>query len=128
MPGGDRTGPMGMGPMTGRGAGYCVGSPVPGFMSGVGGRGFVGRGGGRGRGWRHWYYATGLTGWQRAAAGGVPAYGVGVPYYGAGYVGPAASPTMTQEQQRDLLHRQAASLESALEDVRRRLAELETPS
>lgn len=24
MPGGDRTGPMGMGPMTGRGLGYCT--------------------------------------------------------------------------------------------------------
>lgn len=25
MPGGDRTGPLGMGPMTGRGLGYCAG-------------------------------------------------------------------------------------------------------
>jgi len=25
MPGGDRTGPIGMGPMTGRGMGYCTG-------------------------------------------------------------------------------------------------------
>ena len=25
MPGGDRTGPLGMGPMTGRGLGYCTG-------------------------------------------------------------------------------------------------------
>ncbi len=30
MPGGDQTGPMGMGPMTGRGAGYCNGFAVPG--------------------------------------------------------------------------------------------------
>ena len=29
MPGGDRTGPMGMGPMTGRGAGYCGGAARP---------------------------------------------------------------------------------------------------
>ena len=28
MPGGDRTGPMGMGQMTGRGAGYCAGYPA----------------------------------------------------------------------------------------------------
>ncbi len=58
MPGGDRTGPMGMGPMTGRGAGYCAGSPAPGFMNrgfGGGGGGFGrGRGGG-GQGWRNWF-------------------------------------------------------------------------
>lgn len=33
MPGGDRTGPMGMGPMTGRAAGYCAGYPVPGYTN-----------------------------------------------------------------------------------------------
>jgi len=32
MPGGDGTGPMGLGPMTGRAAGYCAGYPVPGYM------------------------------------------------------------------------------------------------
>ena len=61
MPRGDRTGPMGFGPRTGRGMGYCSGYPYPGFMTpgpgfgfgpGFGmGRGF-GRGFGRGRGWR----------------------------------------------------------------------------
>ena len=45
MPGGDRTGPMGMGPMTGRGAGYCAGSAAAGFANRVYGGGF-----GRGRG------------------------------------------------------------------------------
>ncbi|MBN2169468.1 MAG: DUF5320 domain-containing protein [Actinobacteria bacterium] len=35
MPGGDRTGPSGKGPLTGRGAGYCTGSESPGFMSSV---------------------------------------------------------------------------------------------
>ncbi|MFP4258585.1 MAG: DUF5320 domain-containing protein, partial [Desulfovermiculus sp.] len=51
MPGGDRTGPMGMGPMTGRGAGFCAGMNQPGALTaGFGrGRGF-GRGFGRGRG------------------------------------------------------------------------------
>ena len=68
MPGGDRTGPMGAGPMTGRGAGYCVGYAVPGYANAMPGRGFgVGWGGGWGRGWRwrHWAYATGLPGWGR---------------------------------------------------------------
>jgi len=37
MPGGDRTGPTGAGPMTGRGAGYCNGFNRPGsFRPGIG--------------------------------------------------------------------------------------------
>ena len=45
MPGGDRTGPAGMGPMTGRAAGFCAGYPVPGYMNPAGGRaGFYGAG------------------------------------------------------------------------------------
>lgn len=54
MPGGDRTGPRGAGPMTGRAAGYCAGFEGPGSMNpGVGrGGGFgAGRGFGFGRGW-----------------------------------------------------------------------------
>lgn len=35
MPRGDRTGPNGMGPMTGRGAGYCTGYDRPGFANPV---------------------------------------------------------------------------------------------
>ncbi len=57
MPGGDGTGPLGMGSMTGRRAGFCAGYTMPGYanpISGMGpgygyGRGF-GRGFGRGRG------------------------------------------------------------------------------
>ncbi len=54
MPGRDGTGPMGYGPMTGSRRGFC-GDQAP----------YPGRGGGRG--WRNQFYATGLTGWQRAA-------------------------------------------------------------
>jgi len=50
MPRGDRTGPWGTGPMTGRAAGYCAGYAVPGYMNPIGGYG-GGRGRGRGRGW-----------------------------------------------------------------------------
>ena len=57
MPSGNKTGPEGMGPMTGRGAGYCAGSNVPGYMNPGGGRGMAlrrgrrgGMGGGFGRG------------------------------------------------------------------------------
>ena len=45
MPGGNGTGPAGLGPMTGRGAGYCAGFGVPGYMNPVAGRvGFYGVG------------------------------------------------------------------------------------
>ena len=33
MPWGDGTGPWGLGPRTGRGAGFCAGFPVPGFLN-----------------------------------------------------------------------------------------------
>ncbi len=56
MAGGDRTGPRGDGPKTGRGMGFCEGFDAPGTMSTRGaGRGFGdarGRGMGRGRRWR----------------------------------------------------------------------------
>jgi hypothetical protein len=51
MPRGDRTGPLGAGPMTGRGAGICTGAGAPGFAGGGRGRGMgFGCGGGRGLG------------------------------------------------------------------------------
>ncbi len=62
MPRGDGTGPMGMGPMTGRGAGYCTGFVSPEFTNrGVG----SGRGLGGGRGFRNMFYRTGMPGWTR---------------------------------------------------------------
>ena len=61
MLGGDRTGPLGYDPRTGRAAGYCARYSIPGYANPTFGRGF-GRGGGWGR--RNRYYATGLTGWQ----------------------------------------------------------------
>ncbi|MFP4012305.1 MAG: DUF5320 domain-containing protein, partial [Spirochaetaceae bacterium] len=39
MPRGDRRGPDGFGPMTGRGLGYCAGYETPGYMAPVPGRG-----------------------------------------------------------------------------------------
>lgn len=114
MPRGDRTGPMGMGPMTGRAAGYCAGYAAPGYMSPVPGRGY-GRGGGWGRGWRHGYYATGLPRWGRGVA---PAW-AGFPAYG-----PPAPPT--REQETDVLTAQAEWLQEQLDDINQRLADLET--
>jgi uncharacterized protein DUF5320 len=65
MPGGDKTGPSGMGPMTGRGVGFCAGSNAPGYMNSGFGRG-RGMGGGGGRGRRNQFLATGQPGWMRS--------------------------------------------------------------
>jgi hypothetical protein len=50
MPRGDGTGPMGMGPMTGRAAGYCAGFGMPGFANAPRGWGYYGMGYGWGLG------------------------------------------------------------------------------
>lgn len=50
MPRGDRTGPAGAGPMSGRGAGFCAGFDTAGFQTAGGG---FGRGCGRGFGFRN---------------------------------------------------------------------------
>ena len=50
MPFGDGTGPRGLGPMTGRGAGYCAGYDQPGAFSPLPRRGWFGFGMGRGMG------------------------------------------------------------------------------
>ncbi len=111
MPFGDRTGPLGAGPRTGRRMGYCSGFPFPGFMN-PGGWGFCGPG--AGRGWRHWFRATGLTGWQRAA--------MGWPWWG--WCGAAPTP----EEELESLRERASFLERALENIRKRIEELSRES
>ena len=130
MPGGDRTGPVGMGPMTGRAAGYCAGSADPGYVSAPGGRGFRGSGGGRGggdrgrHGRRNRFYATGLTGWQRAMAG-IPAFGGRQPT-AAPQAGPDAAAEVSKQQELDLLKRQTEHFTGVLENIRKRIEELDT--
>ena len=125
MPGGDRTGPMGMGPMTGRAAGYCTGSAVPGYMNAPVGRGFLGGGGGRGgRGRRNRFYATGLTGWQRAAAG-QPAFAGGQPT-AVPQAGPDTAADVSKEQELDLLKRRAEGVANTLDEINKRIAALES--
>ena len=83
MPGFDGRGPLGRGPMSGGGSGYCASLDQRGecgFGRGAGargagggrarcaGRGNAGRGGG-GWGYRNQYYATGLNGRQRCRGG-----------------------------------------------------------
>ena len=56
MPRGDRTGPDGRGPMTGRRMGFCTGNNSPGYINQDFGRGQgMGRGFGRGFGSRQIY-------------------------------------------------------------------------
>jgi hypothetical protein len=101
-----------MGPMSGRGAGYCAGFGVPGFANPMPGRGFgmgFGRGRGGGRGWRHWYYATGLPGWQRFGAG----------------IGPYQQPP-DPALQKQALQSQATALQRALDEIKQRLDALES--
>lgn len=109
MPGGDGTGPVGMGPMTGRAAGSYAGYPNSGYVSPAGGRGFHGRGrgcgGGGGWGRRNWYYATGLPFWARVPQGSF------------------AAPSV--EDEREALKQQSQYLQESLDAVNRRIEGLE---
>jgi len=112
MPRGDRTGPIGLGSMTGGAGGYCAGYSAPGFMNFAPARGFFGRGRGcGGRGWRNWFHATGLTGRQRAGWGWPLAQW------------PSAG--MVRDQELNALKGQAEYLEDTLEGMRKRIEELE---
>ena len=137
MPGGDRTGPRGGGPRTGRAAGFCVGNDSPGYMNpgvgygagygggwyrgGAGGRGggHFGHGagmGGRGGGWgyRHVYNATGLPLWMRGGWGGGPYYDT------AGYE--------SAVDEAEILKREEDFLEKRLKSISDRIKDLEKDS
>ena len=125
MPGGDRTGPSGMGPMTGRRMGYCAGNAAPGFTSrfpagggAIGGR-VYGRGGG-GRGWCNWYHATGLTGYERGVRG-MQARGRFQPAYPE-----ASSAKVSSTAELNMLKAQSRQLSESLKEIEQRIAELES--
>ena len=104
MPGGDRTGPFGLGPRTGRATGYCAGYPNPGFMTpGPGfGRGF-GRGWGRGFGRVFW--------WR----------GYGDPYY---QPQPNVYPQPSKDEEKNYLEEMLKDLEEEIKHIRNRIQEL----
>ena len=120
MPGFDGTGPMGAGPMTGGARGYCEGyGPTaqpfygrgPGLGRGYGyGRGY-GSGFGRGRGYGRGY----------GRRGGYPAWG-NVP----GFNAPA--PMMNPSDELSVLKAQADSLKASLDNIQKRMAELDNTS
>lgn len=105
-----------MGPMTGRAAGYCAGYPTPGFMNQTGGRGAAwGRGFGRGLGlgFRGGRGRRGYAGWGTLPPNPPPAYGA--PYA-----------TASSEQEAEMLRGQVQHLETALDSIRNRIADLES--
>jgi hypothetical protein len=125
MPTGDGTGPMGMGPMTGRGVGYCGAFDAPGWANWGPSRRFYGRGGsrmgggrwggygaGRGVGYRWWgrAYAVGMP---RGTRWGLPptwAYGVPEP--------------PSREQEIGLLKEEARWLKEQLDAINQRMETL----
>jgi uncharacterized protein DUF5320 len=115
MPGGDRTGPAGSGPMTGRQAGYCTGNNAPGYTSAPLGGGF-GRGFGRGMG----------GGQGRGFGRG---FGRGI---GAGWVQqPAAAPiapVQASNSELDMLKAQSEAIQNTLENINQRIQKLEESS
>jgi len=138
MPRGDGTGPGGMGPMTGRAAGFCAGYGTPGFASAPGrgygmgygrgwgrgfgagwGRGFgLGRGWGRGFGWRAW----GGPYW------GAPAYPAAGPAWtpqAAPWGNPWGAAEISREEELEYLRDQAAALKGELDSISQRVSELE---
>ena len=111
MPAGDRTGPWGAGPRTGRGFGFCSGYDAPGYAypaAGMGrGRGFgggfgFGRGPGRGRRFhRPWTWGF------------------------RDYPVPPVAPAFAPGEEKAALAEEAAVLEAELGRIKERLTELE---
>ena len=111
MPRGDRTGPQGMGPMTGRAAGYCAGYDAPGYTDPAPGRGY-----GRGMAWRRGGRGRG---WQQGAGGG------------QGYAWPTqpapayAAPPPAPVEEKTFLEQAVAGLRAQLAYLEERLKGLE---
>jgi hypothetical protein len=117
MPFGDRTGPLGRGPLTGRRAGYCAGfgvpgyaNPAPGFGRGMG-RGF-GRGFGRGRGFK-WRVTAFAPVFPQATTPNQ------TPFTQEPYQAP-----VSKQEEINALEQESKALEQELSEVKKRLNEL----
>lgn len=119
MPIGDRTGPSGMGPGTGRAMGYCYGSDSPGYTRGPGrgmgrgGRSGYGRGMGRGQGFMAGRGQDFMTGRGRGFDG---------PGFAPGYQ--AAMPAMNKDEEIKMLKSQIEYLANEQKNIEKRLGEL----
>ena len=106
MPGGDGTGPLGRGSMTGRGFGFCAGFPQPGYERGIGfGRRFGRR-----------YWRSGRRFWND-------------PYYPSieyrdmpGYHN--VNPYVSDKDEKTFLENMIKNLESRIKDLQNRIHEL----
>ncbi len=99
MPRGDRTGPSGEGPKTGRGMGYCTGNDQPGYMTSQSNWG---------RGYRRRFH-------------GGPGYGGGVRYgYGNYYHG-----NVTDVSEKTLIENEIRILKDKLSALEDRLSNTE---
>ena len=135
MPGGNGTGPQGLGPMTGRAAGYCAGYPMPGYMNPISGRGRgrfgFGRGWGRGGWGRGWGRGFGRQGFAYPYANGYP-YSAS-PNYADPYVGypygaegtPQEEAQMLKEQAK-VMKEQAKGMQEEIGSINDRIKELES--
>ena len=119
MPRGDSTGPMGMGPMTGRQAGYCAGFNMPGYLNNAGGR-YFGMGFGRGTGFGGRGGRSGGFGYRnRFIAKGLASYG-----------GIFAAPNSDQDPdiEKRVLNNRVEVLQTELDAIKKRLDELTAKS
>ena len=114
MPRGDGTGPRGMGPMTGRAAGFCSGSANPGYFNPLSG-GRLGLGMRRG-----WTQFSAGRGWCRWNYGPMNPGGVGYGFYAS--PGQGSSPAVEKQA----LKNQAEFLKSELELIKKRLEDIES--
>jgi len=118
MPGGDGTGPLGVGPMTGRRAGYCAGYSTPGYANPIPGRGWgfgYGRGFGRGRGWGRGFGRGAGFGWA------------GYPYaYGNPSMTPSYPANFTPKQEADMLRAEAKAMQEEISAINQRVKDLES--
>ena len=119
MPGFDRTGPWGEGPMTGGARGYCNPAWTGGYRSQTFGPGW---GRGRGRGFRRGF-GPGYGGGRSFGWGGYPpawgrryAPGFGVPY------------SLDPSEELDMLKTEADAIKKDLEEINKRMEELEKES
>lgn len=112
MPGGDGTGPWGLGPRTGRVLGYCAGYNVPGWYTHPGfGRG-VSFGRGRGLG-----YGRGFWGRGRGFLEGA-LYPYPTPYFPESFIEPS------REEEKAYLENMIKGLEEEMKLIRERFQEL----
>jgi hypothetical protein len=119
MPRGDKTGPGGAGPMTGRAAGYCAGYAVPGYLNPL-----CGYGRGFGRGWRRGYGRGWGRGWYS-----YPPPAIVQPAYPQAY--PITPQPQTPEQEVSALENyhkdlvaEKTNLEQEMDGVKARIEEL----